>query len=66
MTDIERVLLNRVKLIGDGEWSLIGTPQELIDEINRLIEQAEKKSWAEGYHTGHEAALSNNLSKGDV
>jgi len=37
MTDVEQILLNRVKLIGDGEWTLIGTPQELIDEINRLI-----------------------------
>lgn len=43
MTDAEQILLNRVKLIGDGEWSLIGTPQELIDEINRLIKLAKKE-----------------------
>lgn len=45
MTDAEQILLNRVKLVGDGEWTLIGTPQELIDEINRLIVEAELKGF---------------------
>lgn len=73
MTDIEQVLLNRVKLIGDGEWSLIGTPQELIDEINRLLVEAELKGFNIAFDChdydrlrAYKQELSNNLNKGDV
>ena len=50
MTDAEQILLNRVKLVGDGEWSLIGTPQELIDEINRLIVETEENGILKGLY----------------
>jgi len=36
-TTIEEILRNRCKFIGDDNWELMGTPQELIDEINRSI-----------------------------
>ena len=33
MSEIEQVLVNRVKNIGEGEWTLLGTPQQVIDEL---------------------------------
>lgn len=38
-TTIEEILRNRCKFIGDDSCELIGTPQEIIDEINRSIVQ---------------------------
>lgn len=50
---VEEILRNRVKVVGDGEWSLIGTPDDIIKEI-----EAEKmKEYAlqqlTGFHQAH-------------
>lgn len=37
MRTTEEILRNRVKFIGEGEWTLLGTPQEVIDELNRAF-----------------------------
>ena len=34
---IEAVLLNRVKVIGDNEWKLTGTPDDLMKELEVAI-----------------------------
>lgn len=33
----EEVLRDKVKFIGDGEWTLLGTPAEVIAEINNAF-----------------------------
>lgn len=37
MGDIEQILLNRVKIISDGEWTLFGTPNDVIKELEALV-----------------------------
>ena len=37
MTQIEQILLNRVKLIEDDSWSLLGSPNSLIKELEAII-----------------------------
>ncbi len=32
---VEQTLLERIKVIGDGEFTVLGTPQEFIDKCNR-------------------------------
>jgi hypothetical protein len=39
MTTIEQILLNRVKFVGDGEWTLLGTPNDVITELTQAIEK---------------------------
>lgn len=34
---IEAVLLNRVKVVGDNEWKLTGTPDDLMKELEVAI-----------------------------
>jgi len=36
-TDIEEILRNQVKVIGDGEWTLLGTPNNVIKELRAYI-----------------------------
>lgn len=38
-TTVDEILRNRCKFIGDDSCELIGTPQEIIDEINHSIIQ---------------------------
>jgi hypothetical protein len=33
---VEEVLLHRIKVVGDGEFTLLGTPDELITELEAL------------------------------
>lgn len=40
---IEDVLLNKIKFIGDGDQTYLGTPQELIDDLNEAITQILKE-----------------------
>ncbi len=35
--NVEELLRNRVKFIGDGEWTLLGTPNDVIKELENLI-----------------------------
>lgn len=35
--ELEGILSNRVKFIGDGEWTLLGTPNDVIKELEALI-----------------------------
>lgn len=43
-TDIEEILLNRVKVIGDAEWTLLGTPNDVIQELAHLITKETKQA----------------------
>lgn len=36
-SNVEQILRNRVKLIGDGDWTLLGTPNDVIKELEALI-----------------------------
>jgi len=44
----EEILRNRVKFIGDGEWTLLGTPAEVIAELDaervKAVEM-EREKW---------------------
>lgn len=63
---IEGVLLNRVKLIADNEWTLIGTPVELIDELAEQIQKIEdecEEYWRHFY--GAEYPINGDKTKGD-
>lgn len=41
---IEQILLDRVLVINEGEWSLKGTPNDLIEALTHLIETERKKT----------------------
>ena len=36
---IDEILRNRVKFIDDGEWSLLGTPKDVIEELEQALYQ---------------------------
>lgn len=42
--EAEEILRNRVKFIGDGEWTLLGTPNDVLQELTKLIQTLEKKA----------------------
>jgi hypothetical protein len=44
MSEVEQILLNRVKLIEDDSWSLIGSPNSLIKELETLISTAVREA----------------------
>ncbi len=35
--ELEAILLNRVKVIGDNEWTLLGTPNDILEELTNLL-----------------------------
>lgn len=39
MRSIEEILLDRVKLISEGEWTLLGTPAEVIGELEEAFKE---------------------------
>jgi len=39
LSSVEEVLRNRVKIVGEGEWTLLGTPDDVIKELDALINQ---------------------------
>ena len=44
---VEEILRNRVKVIGDGEWTLLGTPNDVINELeayatSRVVEELQQ------------------------
>lgn len=45
--ELEEILLNRVKFIGDGEWTLLGTPNELMEELKSWRDNAVKEATKE-------------------
>lgn len=54
MTTNEEILRNRVKFIGDGEWTLLGTPAEVIAELDQLLQEEYKRGYNDakaGYGT---------------
>ena len=36
---IDEILRNRVKFIGDNEWTLLGYPEDVIKELSESIKQ---------------------------
>lgn len=48
MTTNEEILRNRVKFIGDGEWTLLGTPAEVIAELDQLLKEEYKRGYIDG------------------
>lgn len=42
MSDIEQAFLNKIKVVGDGEYTLLGTPDELIKELESVLVEAKK------------------------
>ena len=44
MSGIEQILLNRVKIIEDDSWSLVGSPNNLIKELENLLAQQVKEA----------------------
>ena len=39
LSSVEEILRNRVKIIDEGEWTLLGTPDDVIKELEALINQ---------------------------
>lgn len=42
LSSVEEILRNRVKIIDEGEWTLLGTPDDVIKELEALINQQVK------------------------
>lgn len=40
MSKIEEILLNRVKFIGENEWTLLGCPDDVIKELEQIEKEA--------------------------
>ena len=47
MSDLEAILLKYVKVICDGEWSLLGTPDDLLTALTEREERIKKEAVAE-------------------
>ena len=50
MSEVEKILLNRVKLIEDDSWSLIGSPMSLIKELEAIITTQKQEAYRQGYN----------------
>ena len=51
-TNTEEILRNRVRLIEDGHWSLLGTPDDLIKELDQYVHQKTIEARIEAYKHG--------------
>lgn len=40
MSKAEQILLNRVKFIGENEWTLLGCPDDVIKELAKIEREA--------------------------
>lgn len=47
LSSVEEILRNRVKIIDEGEWTLLGTPDDVIKELEALINRQIKSVFDE-------------------
>lgn len=64
-SDIEHLIRAKVKFIGDSEYSLVGTPAELVQLIHQHTEQAKKQGFYMGCGVGgiHESNVEDLWNK---
>lgn len=56
---IDETLRNRVKFIGDNEWSMVGYPDEVIQELKQAIKAHIKQEASKGELEAIKATLAN-------